>query len=93
MISDVATRDFPGLTAATICRLAGEGAKWRVQVEAWEGEHGFQGRFVFEPERPDGRRDQRVGPPQLRGRTSAEVLAAAHEVPERRLRALLHSLG
>ncbi len=76
---------------ATICRISAEGTRWRVQVESWpvaEGE--VSGRFVFEPE---ARYATRASGPALRARRRDEVFAAAHEMPEERLRELLHSLS
>lgn len=81
--------------AATICRLSAEGTHWRVRVESWEGGDGdVSGRFVFEPDgRPTSRYATRASGPALRARRREEVFAAAHELPEERLRELLHSLS
>ncbi len=76
---------------ATICRISAEGTRWRVRVESWpvaEGE--VSGRFVFEPET---RYATRASGPALRAHRREEVFAAAHEMPEERLRELLHSLS
>ncbi len=87
-------RDLAGASvAATLCRLSAEGAYWRVVVETWRRGEEWLGRLVFAP---DGivveRGDVREGPALLRGRSHAEVVASAHEIPEQRLRVLLHSL-
>ncbi len=80
--------------AATICRLSAEGTHWRVRVESWEGgDGGVSGRFVFEPDGPASRYATRASGPALRARRREEVFAAAHELPEARLRELLHSLS
>ncbi|HEX6940923.1 MAG TPA: hypothetical protein VF158_16010 [Longimicrobiales bacterium] len=77
----------------TIRRISALGVHWRVQVEAYRGVAGWVGRLVFEPHVPGTRYETRHGPATLRGRTRAEVVAAAHELDERRLLVLLHSLG
>ncbi len=80
--------------AATICRLSAEGTHWRVRVESWEVSEGdVSGRFIFEPDRPSPRYATRESGPTLRARRREEVFAAAHELPEERLRLLLHSLS
>lgn len=80
--------------AATICRLTAEGTHWRVRVESWDGGDGdVSGRIVFEPDRPSPRYAKRESGPALRARRREEVFAAAHELPEERLRELLHSLS
>lgn len=81
------------LVISPIRLLHADGAPWRVDVEAWPGAGGWQGRFVFEPSRPVAHGDRREGPVRLRGATREELLAGAHEVPENRLRSLLWSLG
>ncbi len=76
---------------ATICRISAEGTRWRVRVESWPVEEGVvSGRFVFEPET---RYSTRASGPALRAGRREEVFAAAHELPEERLRELLHSLS
>lgn len=80
-------------SAATICRISALGTHWRVIVEAWEVRTGWQGRLVFSPDSPAPLFDPRFAPPTLRGRSQAEVLDAAHQLPERRLRELLYSFG
>ncbi len=76
---------------ATICRISAEGTRWRVQVESWPIADGVvSGRFVFEPET---RYSTRASGPALKAGRREEVFAAAHELPEERLRELLHSLS
>jgi len=77
---------------ATLCRLSAEGAHWRVVVETWRRGDEWHGRLVFAPDGAALERDVREGPALLRGRSHAEVVASAHEIPEQRLRVLLHSL-
>jgi hypothetical protein len=78
--------------ASPLRRLTAGGGQWRVRVQSWRSEEGYEGRLVFEPEgrfpSPD-----RFGPPALRGGSREEVVAAAYELTEPRLRALLHSLS
>lgn len=78
---------------ATIRRLSALGIHWRVGVEAYRGITGWIGRLIFEPQAPGTRYAVRRGPVTLHGRTQAEILAAAHDLDERRLRELLYSLG
>jgi len=79
--------------AATICRISALGIHWRVRVETFEGVSGWAGRLVFEPQSPVTRYATRRGPITLQGATREEIVAAAHEIDERRLLALFHSLG
>lgn len=74
-------------------RLTEHHTRWRVVVQTWPEQNGFHGRFVFEPDgfHPEG--ETREGPPLLSGTSREEVLRSAYDVPESRLRALLHSLG
>ncbi|MBX6364415.1 MAG: hypothetical protein IRZ00_11155 [Gemmatimonadetes bacterium] len=81
------------LTAATICRLFADGIRWRVKVESWDAEGGVSGRFVFEPDGPEPSFGPRMTGPALRARRREEVIAAAYDVPEHRLRELLRSLS
>ena len=79
--------------AATIRRLSAEGTRWRVRVESWASDGGVAGRFVFEPDEPRSMYAPRASGPTLRAERREEVVAAAYEMPETRLRELLHSLG
>lgn len=79
--------------AATVCRISAMGTRWRVRVESWKGVTGWSGRLVFEPESPSAHYSPRLGPPTLRGRSQTEVLDEVHQLPEQRLRQLLHSFG
>ena len=78
---------------ATIRRMAAAGTRWRVRVETLAGEEGCTGRFLFEPDEPATRHDLRSGPLMLRGDSREAVVAAAHDVPEEKLRQLLISLA
>ena len=82
-----------GTEVPAIRRISDERAKWRVLVEAWPDEPGYRGRLVFAPDGADAPLGPREGPPALRGRTREDVLTQAYEMPEQRLRVMLHSLG
>jgi len=78
----------------TICRLTGdEGGHWRVMVESWPESNGYLGRLVFARELGALVVEQRVGPAVLTGDRHEDVVAAAHELSERRMRDILHSLA
>jgi hypothetical protein len=89
---DVVEQDAAAPAAATLCRLSAEGVYWRVLVAAWQRGEEWIGRLVFEPEGTGAAGEVREGPPLLRGQSQAEVVASAHDIPERHLRLLLHSL-
>jgi hypothetical protein len=79
---------------ATICRLSAEGTHWRVRVESSGADDGeVSGRFLFEPDGHVLGLAPRASGPALRARDAEEVFAAAHDLPEERLRELLHSLS
>ncbi len=78
---------------ATIRRISALGIHWRVGVETFRGASGWAGRLVFEPQSPLSRHDTRRGPITLQAATQAEIVSAAYDIDERRLLALLHSLG
>jgi hypothetical protein len=79
--------------SASIRRLSGYRRRWRVLVQTWPDQNGFHGRFVFQTDSSRPENETREGPPLLRGTSREELLQSAYEVPEVRLRALLHSLG
>lgn len=79
-------------TLAGICRMSIDEIQWRVLVESWRDGDGWRGRLLFEPDDPTTLAEPRAGPPTLRGRSREAVVVAAHEIPPRRLRELLHSL-
>jgi hypothetical protein len=83
---------------SSIRRITEGGQRWRVLVETWRDSEAFRGRLVFRREaveRTAGERDdpERESAPLLHGRSRTDVLGLAHDVPEARLRQLLHSLG
>jgi hypothetical protein len=77
--------------SATIGRFDAERSRWRVVVEATLDQERYQGRLIFQRDDP-GTMESRVSAPMLTGRTPEEVVSAAHELPEKRVRAVLHSL-
>jgi hypothetical protein len=79
--------------AATVCRISAMGTHWRVRVESWQGGSGWSGRLIFEPDSPYAPYAPRLGPPTLHGRSQTEVLDGVHQLPEQRLRQILHSFG
>lgn len=82
-----------GTEDSTIGRISHDRAKWRVVVQAWPDAPGYRGRLVFEPDGVAAPLGAREGPPALHGRTREDVVQQAYELPEQRLRAMLHSLG
>lgn len=93
MQSESEDQETAASTSTTIRRITADGVHWRVQVEAWDADEGRQGRFVFRLDDPEAHLEPRFGPATLRGPTHEELLAEAYEVPERRLRELVHSLS
>lgn len=79
--------------ATTVCRITALGIHWRVVVESHRDGGVWVGRLVFEPEAPATRYEPRYGPFAFRGGAQEAILDAAHQIPERRLLDLLHSLG
>jgi len=85
--------DVVGGRATTIGRISAIGNRWRVQVETVHATEGWRGRLVFRPDSPAGGEPTRYGPYALRGQSRIEILHAAYQLPEQRLRELLFSLG
>lgn len=79
--------------AAAIRRIVVDRTQWRVLIETWHEDEAWWGRLVFQPDPPvHDLLGPRAGPVSFRGSTREEVVAAAHEVPEHRLRVVLRSL-
>lgn len=78
---------------ATVCRISALGTRWRVRVESWQVQSGWSGRLIFEPDSPMDSHAARLGPPTFHGSSQAEVLDIVHQIPEQRLREILHSFG
>lgn len=79
--------------SATIGRFDAERTRWRVVVEAWPGEERYLGRLVFRPDTPGKKPEPRASAALLSGDTAEEVVRAAYELPEKQIRAVLHSLS
>jgi hypothetical protein len=79
--------------SSPIRRLSSARSSWRVVVQTWPDQNGFHGRIVFEADGARPARETREGPADLSGSTREDVVRSAHELPEDRLRALLHSLS
>lgn len=78
--------------SAAIGRIADFRTHWRVLVETWPAATQFEGRLVFQADDFQAP-PPRQGPATLRGSTREDVLRAAYEVPEDRLRVMLRSLA
>jgi hypothetical protein len=89
------------MTTATLTsvlgRLDAERSRWRVTVEAWGSDRDYHGRLVFQPEAMPGQTPQgftaRASATLLAGHSPEEVVSAAYDLPEKQIRALLHSLA
>jgi hypothetical protein len=79
--------------SATIGRVAAERTRWRVVVEAWPDDQRYCGRLVFTPDAGGAAPEPRTSAALLHGRTAEEVVSAAYDLPEKQIRALLHSLS
>jgi DNA/RNA-binding domain of Phe-tRNA-synthetase-like protein len=79
----------------SIRRITDGGRRWRVLVETWQDRNTYHGRLVFRDDADDRERAAagRESAPLLMGTSRNDVLVLAHEVPEERLRQVLHSLG
>lgn len=78
-------------SSSAIARIAEFRTRWRVLVETWPVASQYEGRLVFctdDPTNAVARETAMV----LRGPTREDVLRAAYDLPESRLRALLRSL-
>lgn len=87
-------RQLRATDAVTIRRLAAEGGLWRVRVQTWPSESGeFAGRIGFEPDGPAPSGTPRWCAATLHGPRREEMVAAAYDLTEFRLRRLLRSLA
>lgn len=66
--------------------------RWRVMVETWQDRDTFRGRLLFRDDAAsvDTPRESAA---LLHGRSVEDVVSLAHDLPEDRLRRVLHSLG
>ena len=72
-------------------RISGGQTRWRVLVETWQEDGHYHGRFRFEAD--DRGEHPRESSPLLHGSSREDVLLRAYDLPEDRLRRVLHSLG
>ncbi|HEX6306585.1 MAG TPA: hypothetical protein VFZ69_00280 [Longimicrobiales bacterium] len=75
-----------------IRRLTESGQRWRVSVETWQERDAYHGRLLFHRE-ANAESGARASAPLLHGRSREDVLGLAHDLPEEKLRRVLHSLG
>ena len=73
-------------------RLTEGQERWRVMVETWAERDEFQGRLLFRTDAAGAPQMERESAAMLHGRSREDVLAAAHDIPDDRLRRVLHSL-
>jgi hypothetical protein len=78
--------------SSAIGRIADFRTHWRVLVETWPAATQFEGRLVFRSDEEQSARP-REWPGTLCGTTREDVVRAAYDVPEDRLRAMLRSLA
>jgi hypothetical protein len=78
---------------APLRRLTEGRERWRVLVETWYESDEVRGRLLFHPEAARPPQVARESSAMLHGRSREDVVAAAHELTEDRLRRVLHSLG
>jgi hypothetical protein len=85
------TKTVESQISSAILRIADFRTHWRVLVETWPSAAEYQGRLVFRADdvQPVPARE---GPPTLRGSTREEILRAAYDLPEAKIRATLRSL-
>ena len=91
MSSQLAVHKDNGICSSTLGRLAAESSRWRVRVEAWPVADCYRGRLVFQTDDRNAGR-VRESADFLSGRSVEEVVIAAYELTEQRIRMLLHSL-
>jgi hypothetical protein len=77
---------------SAIRRLSEGRRRWRVVVESWPEQGDVCGRLLFCPDSAGLAAAELESAAILRGRSHEDVLGLAHELPEGRLRRLLHSL-
>ena len=78
-------------TTSAIGRIADFRTHWRVLVETWPSAARYEGRLVFQADDFQAP-PPREGPAMLHGVTREDVVRAAYDLPEDRIRAMLRSL-
>jgi hypothetical protein len=81
------------MRTSTIRRLTEGRRRWRVIVETWPESDFFRGRLVFRTDDAAPWDADRQSATLLRGRTIEDVISLAYDLPEERLRRVLHSLA
>ena len=77
-----------------IGRIRDDASRWRVVLETWpESADAYRGRLVFQADDDPQHNPSREGPARLCGRTQADIVSAALDLPEDHLRTLLRSLS
>jgi hypothetical protein len=77
----------------TIRRIVEGRRRWRVSVESWQERDAVRGCLRFQPDDAPAPGPVVWSPAILEGRTHEDLLMLAHDLPEDRLRRVLHSLG
>jgi hypothetical protein len=85
-VSEAASR------TATIRRISEGRRHWRVSVQSWQERGTVRGCLLFETETA-AIVDRRSSAAMLQGPSHEDVLLLAHDLPEDRLRRVLHSLS
>jgi hypothetical protein len=88
----MASTEVEDRISAAIGRIADFRTHWRVLVETWPSASQYEGRLVFRSDDHEAP-PPREGPATLHGRTREDVLRAAYDLPESRLREMLRSLA
>lgn len=78
---------------STIRRITEGRRRWRVLVEMWQESDTYSGRLVFRDDDVARWDPDRQSATLLHGRSVEDVVSLAHDLPEDRLRRVLHSLG
>jgi hypothetical protein len=78
---------------ATIGRISEGRRRWRVLVRSWQERDSVRGCLLFEADDAPAAGACRASPVILHGPSHEAVLLMAHDLPEDKLRRVLHSLG
>lgn len=78
---------------SAVRRITEGRTRWRVVVQSWRESDAFRGRLLFQPDDPAGEGAPLESAALLEGHSHEDILGMAHELPEIRLKQVLHSLG
>jgi hypothetical protein len=78
---------------SAVRRLTEGRTRWRVLVESWRESDAFRGRLLFQPDGQAGEQTRLESATLLEGHSHEDVVSRAHDLPEGRLKQVLHSLG